>query len=157
MKPSENLLLRNGVDWVDHRVLFLSVAVFDLSPPISSHFLLCSDQSSSSRQLMEIFFTGADESRIEEEEGSLVRSHTEILFHASFYLPLLAWRPTCLDRLAKLWGMWSPLSCCHSSFLSGQYQIGCQIGDPSCFLQPVPSGNLLRVCCPLTALCCTSP
>lgn len=79
VKPSEDdfFCLRSGIDWVSHKALvFVYVAACDLRSPIRCHFLPCADQSPSCRQRVWIFFTGADGSGREEEEGS-IRSKKE--------------------------------------------------------------------------------
>lgn len=113
VKPSEEdwFCSRSRIDWVnDKGCFFFSMLQFVIWGVLFAVTFFCVQTSPSSRQPVWTFFTGADESRREEEEGSLrsKKSHTEIALLSSFYLLLLPWRTAFPDRLAKLWRMWSP-------------------------------------------------
>lgn len=117
---------------------------------ICCHSLLCAGQSLSCRQLVGIFFPGAEESRTEEEEGSLASKH--------YFLSILCY---CCEGQLLLTDwlnfegydlLFSTVIPIHSSLANIRDDARQEMAlIPSAF-PAVSSGDLLGVCCPLTSL-----
>lgn len=114
---------------------------------ICCHSLVCAGQSLSCSQLVGIFFPGAEESRTEEEEGSLASKH--------YFLSILCY--CCGGQLfltdwlnfggCDLFNTVIPI---HSSLANIRDDARQEMAlIPSAF-SAVSSGDLLGVCCPLT-------